>query len=68
MEFDSFSVIEAALVNLAFARAELTYAGENHHAWIRRALDHIEAAIADLAALAPNFGALKGSGDDDDAG
>jgi hypothetical protein len=57
MELEPTAIIEVALINLAFAQAELSAAGLGSSN-VQRALDHIKIAIADLVGLAPKFGDL----------
>jgi hypothetical protein len=54
---ETTAVVEVALVNLAFAKAELAVL-EDASDGVRRAFEHIERAIIDLSGLAPNFGSL----------
>jgi hypothetical protein len=52
---DATANIELALINLAFAQAELALSDDPSGA-NRRSLEHIKAAILDLSPLAPRFG------------
>jgi hypothetical protein len=49
------TIVEIALINLAFARTELSTLDRSTEV-LERALGHIEIAIHGLAGLAPQFG------------
>jgi hypothetical protein len=57
MVSETTTTIEIALINLAFAQAELAPL-EDPSGAVGRAFDHIKLAIAGLAGLAPNFGCI----------
>lgn len=57
MKPEATAVVEIALINLAFAQAELALSDDPSGA-NRRAFEHIKLAIAGLAGLVPNFGCL----------
>lgn len=58
MSSDTTATVEVALINLAFAQAELALSGDPSGV-NRRALEHVKRAIADLSRLAPHFGRLE---------
>ncbi len=58
MESEGTTAVEIALVNLAFAQAELALS-EDLSPGNRRAFEHIKLAIAELSRLSRKFGHLE---------
>ncbi len=56
MDCKTTSIVETALINLAFARAELALSDQTPST--HRALEHVELAINDLSRMAVKFGRL----------
>jgi hypothetical protein len=56
MDCETTSIVQTALIDLSFAKAELALCDRTPGA--DRALEHLELAINDLLCVAANFGRL----------
>ena len=57
MDCETTSIVQTALINLAFAKAELALCDRTPAP--NRALEHVDLAINDLLRVAVNFGRLN---------
>lgn len=62
LQLQDETIVEIALIHLAFARSELAVSDLPSDA-LQRAIGHIETAICGLASLAPDFVRLRGATD-----